>query len=138
MAAKSPLHTNHTDLAASAANLTSKVTPEERQGLTSVQVEQLITKWGYNELPEIQISLLYMFFLQFTGTMPYMLELAAVIALAVNDYTDFGIIVAMLLANGFLGFHEQLKAAESLVSAFLYEDDILSTPCHGNAVDVNN
>jgi H+-transporting ATPase len=138
MAAKSPLHINHTDLAVPAAHLTSKVTPEERQGLTSVQVEQLITQWGYNELPEIQISLLYMFFLQFTGTMPYMLELAAVIALAVNDYTDFGIIVAMLLANGFLGFHEQLKAAESLVSIFLHEDVILSTPCHGNAVDVHN
>jgi H+-transporting ATPase len=37
--------------------------------------------------------------------MPYMLELACVIALAVGDWADFGIILAMLLANGILGFH---------------------------------
>lgn len=135
MAAKSPLHSNHIDLAAPTA---SKVTPEERQGLTSVQVEQLITQWGYNELPEIQISLLYMFFLQFTGTMPYMLELAAIIALAVLDFPDFGIIVGMLLANGFLGFHEQMKAAESLVTASLLKDDSPCTPCYCYAVDVHN
>jgi magnesium-transporting ATPase (P-type) len=49
--------------------------------------------------------------------MPYMLELACIIALAVGDYPDFAIILAMLLANGFLSFHEQLKAAESLVSS---------------------
>lgn len=47
--------------------------------------------------------------------MPYMLELAAIISLAVEDYADFGIIAAMLICNGVLGFEEQRKAAESLV-----------------------
>ena len=37
-----------------------------------------------------------------------------VLALAVEDYTDFAIIFAMLLCNGYLGFHEALKAKESL------------------------
>lgn len=89
--------------------------PEERQGLTTEQVEELYKQWGFNELPEIKVSLWWLLFIQFTGTMPYMLELAAVIAIAVQDYSDFGIILGMLLANGFLSFHEQLKAAESLV-----------------------
>jgi H+-transporting ATPase len=88
---------------------------EERIGLTSAQADEALKKWGFNELPEIKVSLWYVLFLQFTGTMPYMLELACIIAVAVGDYPDFGIILAMLLANGFLGFHEQLKAAESLV-----------------------
>jgi len=116
MSSKSPLHEGDIDLPISKGM--DKVTPEERQGLTSTQVEHLISQWGYNELPEIEISLLYMLFLQFTGTMPYMLELAAIIALAVLDFVDFAIILAMLLANGFLGFHEQMKAAESLVIVF--------------------
>jgi magnesium-transporting ATPase (P-type) len=90
--------------------------PEERQGLTTEQVEELYQKWGYNELPEIKVSLWWLLFIQFTGTMPYMLELAAIIAISIKDYADFGIILAMLVANAFLGFHEQLKAAESLVS----------------------
>ena len=88
--------------------------PEERIGLTTEQAEEMYKKWGFNELPEISVSLWWLLFLQFTGTMPYMLEIACIVALAVGDYPDFAIILAMLLANGFLGFHEQLKAAESL------------------------
>lgn len=108
---KSPLHEKK-------PAATAQIGDEERIGLTSERAEELIKEHGYNELPVIEISLLYMLFLQFTGTMPYMLELACVVALACSDYADFGIILAMLCANGFLGFYEQLKAAESLV--FLY------------------
>jgi H+-transporting ATPase len=99
--------------------------PDERAGLTTDQVEELYKKWGFNELPEIVVSLWYLFFIQFTGTMPYMLELACVISIAVQDYPDFGIILGMLLANGFLSFHEQLKAAESLVSHHTHEFNLL-------------
>ena len=48
------------------------------------------------------------------GTMPYMLEVACIVALSIADYADFGIILAMLLCNGCLGFYEELKAAKSL------------------------
>ena len=104
---KSPMH---------AAPPASAIGEEERVGLTSQRAEELVKEFGYNELPVIEISLWYLLFLQFTGTMPYMLELACVIALACEDFADFAIILAMLCANGFLGFYEQLKAAESLVS----------------------
>eukprot|EP01032_Pedospumella_encystans_P012369 gene12369-14317_t len=101
----SPLHKKYTP---------AEFDESERIGLTTDQAEELYKQWGYNELPEVTVSLWWVLFVQFTGTMPYMLELAAIIAIAVQDYTDFAIILAMLLANGFLGFHEQLKAAESL------------------------
>lgn len=104
MSAESPLHNQ-------------KTSEEERVGLTTEQAEELLQVHGFNELPEVTVSLWWVFFLQFTGTMPYMLELACIIALAVQDYPDFGIIFGMLIANGVLGFHEQLKAAESLVSS---------------------
>jgi len=90
--------------------------PAERAGLTTDAAEEAIKIHGYNELPEVTISIWWVLFIQFTGTMPYMLELAAIIALAVEDFEDFGIIAAMLICNGLLGFQEQLKAAESLVS----------------------
>jgi hypothetical protein len=44
-----------------------------------------------------------------------MLEIACILSLAVGDYEDFGIIAAMLICNGYLGFHEELKAKASLV-----------------------
>jgi magnesium-transporting ATPase (P-type) len=84
------------------------------EGLTTPEVESLYEKWGYNELPSVVVPLWYIFLMQFTGTMPYMLELACILSLAVSDWVDFAIIAAMILCNGYLGFHEELKAKESL------------------------
>ncbi len=106
---------DHSPIHVKGAKVDTSFDPEERIGLTTEQVEELYKKWGFNELPEVTVSLWWLLFVQFTGTMPYMLELACIVAVAVGDYPDFGIILAMLMANGFLGFHEQLKAAESLV-----------------------
>lgn len=113
-------HEHESPLHAGKAKVDLSFNPEERGGLGSDEVEELYKQWGYNELPEVQVSLYWLLFVQFTGTMPYMLELACIVAIAVQDYADFAIILAMLLANGFLGFHEQLKAAESLVTTLLF------------------
>jgi H+-transporting ATPase len=51
---------------------------------------------------------------QFTGFLPILIELAAIISLAVQDWTDFGIIVAILLINACLGFREEYHAKKSL------------------------
>merc|ERR1719247_3971595 len=43
-----------------------------------------------------------------------MLEVAAIVAVAIPDYPDFVIILAMLIINGLIGFHEEHKAKQSL------------------------
>ena len=53
-----------------------------------------------------------------------MLEIACILSLAVGDYEDFGIIAAMLICNGYLGFHEELKAKSSLVSDVNIQNNI--------------
>jgi magnesium-transporting ATPase (P-type) len=80
-----------------------RVDPEERQGLTTEQVEALYEKWGFNELPVIHIPLWKVFLQQFMGTMPYMLELAIIISAAVQDFADLGIILAMVCCD-FINF----------------------------------
>jgi magnesium-transporting ATPase (P-type) len=92
----------------------------ERSGLTTAEAEELYESVGFNELPYVEVSLLWIFFTQFTGLMPYMLELACILALAVQDYIDFAIIAAIVLCNGYLGFHEELKAKASLVNCYWY------------------
>ena len=112
--------------------------PKEREGLTTEEVEILYKRWGFNELPFIETSLWWVFFLQFTGTMQYMLELAIIIAAAVQEWGVAGICLAMvcifisvprpnlsffvihstfmqITCNGFWGFIEELKAAAALV-----------------------
>ncbi len=51
---------------------------------------------------------------QFTGTMPYMLEICVLITIYTHDWADMGIILFMLIANASLGFKEQLEAAHAL------------------------
>jgi len=68
----------------------------EREGITNAKAEELYLIHGYNALPVIEIPLWYVFIQQFMGTMPYMLELAIIIAAAVQDWIDLGIILAMV------------------------------------------
>ena len=74
----------------------NKTKEQERQGLTDAEAEAQYEIWGYNELPVVEIPLWWVFIQQFMGTMPYMLELAIIISAAVQDWADFGIIIAMV------------------------------------------
>ena len=97
----SPLMLNGSATAeGSMQGVTGKSKEEERFGLSSGEVEDLLVKYGYNELPSIELPLWYIFCIQFTGTMPYMLWIACILSLAVEDWVDFAIIFAMLLCNG--------------------------------------
>ena len=62
------------------------MTTSNFSGLTNAEAEELYLTFGFNELPHIEVSLYYIFFIQFTGLMPYMLELACILALAVQDW----------------------------------------------------
>ncbi len=111
--------------AAPAASNGGSKQPAKKLGLTTADAEKLYAEVGFNELPHIDVSLYWLFFAQFTGVMPYMLEIACILALAVESFVDFAIIAGILISNGFLGFTEELKAKHSLVSPFLFMNDAL-------------
>ena len=73
-----------------------KTKAQERLGLSDAEAEAQYVISGYNELPVMEIPLWKVFLQQFTGTMPYMLELAIIISAAVQDFANFGIILAMV------------------------------------------
>jgi H+-transporting ATPase len=55
-------------------------------GLTTEQVEAARAVYGVNEIP-VPSTPLYMLFLhQFTGFLPFLIELAAIVSLAVQDW----------------------------------------------------
>ena len=90
-------HAVHKSASASASKPAAEpMNADERKGLTTDEVEKLYEQWGFNELPVIEIPLWKVFIQQFMGTMPYMLELAIIISAAVQDWADFGIIIAMV------------------------------------------
>ncbi len=51
---------------------------------------------------------------QFTGIMPAMIIVAAILAGAVQDFISLGIIIGMLVLNAAIGFHEESKAQSSV------------------------
>jgi magnesium-transporting ATPase (P-type) len=87
-----------------------------RQGLSQAEAEHLYEEVGYNELEHIDISPWKLFGLQFLGLMPYILEISCIIALAVGSYIDFAIILVILFANAIVGYHEEIKSQQALVS----------------------
>jgi magnesium-transporting ATPase (P-type) len=88
--------------------------PRPRRGLSTSEASRLLEKWGPNSIPITKKSKLRLFGEQFVGTMPYILEICAVISAAVQSWEDFAIIVAMLFVNACLGLREQLKANSEL------------------------
>lgn len=44
------------------------------------------------------------------------MEIAALLALGLNDWIDFGVIVGILLLNAFVGFYQEKQAADVVAS----------------------
>lgn len=75
--------------------------PTRRQCWSSAEdVEKLREKYGWNEIPVPKTPLYMLFVHQFTGFLAILIEIAAIISLAVQDWTDFAIIAGILLVNG--------------------------------------
>ena len=87
---------------------------DSTKGLTDAEVEQARDKHGLNEIPAETTPLYKLFVRQFIGFLPLLIEIAALISLAVGDYPDFGIIFSILIINAILGFREEYHAKKSL------------------------
>ena len=109
---KSDAHVNFSDLSVASAG--QRENPMD--GLSSEEATRLLAQFGRNEIPPVVIPWWATLLHQFTGPLPLMIELAALVAAAIQDWPDFGIIVAILSVNGTLGFFEERKAAEAVAS----------------------
>jgi len=87
---------------------------DELAGLTSAEAERRLQQYGGNEIPEKNTPWYVLLGKQFWGVMPFMLEVAAIVSAVIPDWTDLVIILAMLVLNALIGFHEEHKAKQSL------------------------
>ena len=83
-------------------------------GLSQHVVRLRRLEFGWNELPEVQTSHWKKLLLKFWGPMPWLIELAVVLSLVLEDYKDFGFLLALLLINGLLAFYEEFKAGNAV------------------------
>src|SRR5216110_3137686 len=106
------------DLAESAspsvAGILAKLGTDPKTGLNSVDLQERLTNYGPNALPEEKKSAVSAFLAYFWGPIPGMIEAAALMALIVGDWGDLTIITALLLFNALLGFWEEHEASNAL------------------------
>src|SRR6266542_6477338 len=86
------------------AEILIKLGTDPKTGLNPGQLQERLSKYGPNALPEEKKSALSAFLAYFWGPIPWMIEAAALVALIVRDWGDFTIITALLLFNALLGF----------------------------------
>ncbi|MBN1235260.1 MAG: plasma-membrane proton-efflux P-type ATPase [Methanotrichaceae archaeon] len=83
-------------------------------GLSTSEAEARIQQYGANEILEKKVSPLIKFLGYFWGTIPWMIEAAAILSAILSRWDDFAIIFLLLLMNGVVGFWQEHKADNAI------------------------
>jgi len=82
-------------------------------GLTSEEVNKRQEKYGLNILPSKPDMTLFAHFLQqFKSPIIYILLIAALMALTIQEYTDAGFILLVLVINAIIGTYQEYSASQ--------------------------
>ncbi|MBL7155356.1 MAG: HAD-IC family P-type ATPase [Candidatus Portnoybacteria bacterium] len=84
-------------------------------GLTEKKVKERAKKFGLNKLPEEKpFSRVKLFLKQFKSPLIYILLIAGIITLILNDYTDTVVIFGAVFLNVVVGYLQENKASQAL------------------------
>lgn len=94
--------------------LVSELRTDIQKGLTEDEANKRLLKYGYNEISEREEPLWHRILRRFSGPIPWMIEIAAILSALVRKWEDFVIIIIMLLVNGGLDFYQEYKALNAI------------------------
>ncbi len=85
-------------------------------GLTQTEAEKRLNQYGPNEITEKEANPLLKFLSYFWGPIPWMIEVAVILSGMVRRWSDFFIILLLLLANAAVGFWEERQAGNAIAA----------------------
>lgn len=85
-------------------------------GLTTAQANDLLAKYGRNELPEKVTPKWFIFLSLLWQPMPVMIWVAAIVEIIIENYIDMAILIAINLINASLSFYETTKAGDAIAA----------------------
>lgn len=91
-----------------------------KKGLTGEEAIRRLEEYGPNKLPEESRNAFLVYLSYMWNPLSWAMEAAAIIAIALLDYADFALIVALLLVNATISYVEEAnadKAIKALTSA---------------------
>ena len=83
-------------------------------GLTSDEARRRLEKFGPNAVPDTALHPLRRALTKFWAPVPWMLEAAIVLEIALGKYVEAAIIAALLAFNAVLGFFQEGRAQATL------------------------
>ncbi|KPA78643.1 putative mitochondrial P-type H -ATPase, putative (H1A-1) [Leptomonas pyrrhocoris] len=86
------------------------------KGLTSEEAEELLEKYGRNELPEKKTPSWVIYVRGLWGPMPAALWVAIIIEFALENWPDGAILFAIQIANATIGWFETIKAGDAVAA----------------------
>ena len=98
---------------ASVADLMNNLSSTE-SGLSTSEADARLQQYGPNEILEKKANPLIKFLGYFWGTIPGMIEAAAILSAILSRWDDFAIIFLLLLMNGVVGFWQERKADNAI------------------------
>jgi H+-transporting ATPase len=85
-------------------------------GLTDAEVSERRQRFGFNEVAETTVGPWRRLASYFWGPIPWMIEVAVVLAALLRHWEDFAIILTLLLVNAAIGFWEEHQAGDAVAS----------------------
>ncbi len=85
-------------------------------GLTQAEAQKRLAQYGPNEIAEKKTNEVLKFLSYFWGPIPWMIEAAVILSAIARHWPDFGIILALLLANAVVGFWEEHQAGNAIAA----------------------
>ena len=83
-------------------------------GLSEEEAKRRLEAYGYNSVEEKEESFLHRLMKRFWGPIPWMIEIAAILAASVRHWEDFTIIVVLLLVNAVVDFYQESRALNAI------------------------
>lgn len=95
-------------------------------GLTRAEAASRLEKYGPNSLPEKkQAGIIRVFFHQFSSPLIYVLIIAALLSITIQEWSDAGFITVVLLINGIIGTIQEYSAQRAATALH----KLVSTRC---------
>lgn len=85
-------------------------------GLSQADANKRLTQYGPNTIENKQTNELLKFLSYFWGPIPWMIEIAVILSAIDRHWTDFAIILVLLLTNAIVGFWEEHEAGNAIAA----------------------
>eukprot|EP00195_Chlamydomonas_chlamydogama_P015211 CAMPEP_0202890410 /NCGR_PEP_ID=MMETSP1392-20130828/817_1 /ASSEMBLY_ACC=CAM_ASM_000868 /TAXON_ID=225041 /ORGANISM="Chlamydomonas chlamydogama, Strain SAG 11-48b" /LENGTH=1114 /DNA_ID=CAMNT_0049573971 /DNA_START=250 /DNA_END=3594 /DNA_ORIENTATION=+ len=107
-------NTDEVDFAKIPVNEAFSILQTSHHGLTAAEAQKRYDEYGPNKLPESTRNPLWVFLGYMWNPLAWAMEIAAIISIALLDYADFALIVALLLVNSVISYVEESNADKAI------------------------